>query len=111
MCNVPANLYDNGDCCLASIVEHYCHNTEMKDISGDCVCHEDNTRHPGLEGKGVFSKPFLQCKCVQDSPMEHGVNLQLFWVRFVNVIGTPHNLIVRKHYSMEIQESLQLFYY
>ena len=87
MCNVPANLYDNGDCCLASIVEHYCHNTEMKDISGDCVCHEDNTRHPGLEGKGVFSKPFLQCKCVQDSAMEHGVNLQLFWVRFVNVIG------------------------
>ena len=51
MCNVPANLYDNGDCCLASIVEHYCHNTEVKDISGDCVCHEDNTRHPGLEGK------------------------------------------------------------
>ena len=60
----------------------------------------------------IFSKPFLQCKCVQDSPMEHGVNLQLFWVRFVNVIGTPHNLIVRKHYgAMEIQESLQLFYY
>jgi hypothetical protein len=58
MCNVPQNFYDNGDCCLASIVEHYCHNEEVEDINGDCVCHEDNTIHPGLEGKGGFSKPF-----------------------------------------------------
>ena len=60
MCNVPQNLYDNGDCCLASIVEHYCHNKELEDIQGDCICHEDGTRHPGLEGKKIFSKPVLQ---------------------------------------------------
>ena len=51
MCNVPQNFYDNGDCCLASIIDHFCHNLDMEDIKGDCQCHEDNTRHPGLEGK------------------------------------------------------------
>jgi len=52
MCNVAQNMYDNGDCCLASIIEHYCHNEEVEDIAGDCVCHEDNTIHPGLEERG-----------------------------------------------------------
>ena len=58
MCNVAQNLFDNGDCCLVTIEEHYCHNEEVEDIIGDCVCHEDNIQHPGFEGKAYFSHLF-----------------------------------------------------
>ena len=64
MCNVPQNFYDNGDCCLTSIIDHYCHKVEEReDINGDCVCHEDSTRHPGLEGKVVTNRSGVLLFC------------------------------------------------
>ena len=53
MCNVPQNFYDNGDCCLPTIIEHVCDRDDRDDIGGSCICHEDQSLHPGLEGKEI----------------------------------------------------------
>ena len=38
--------YDMGDCCLEPINDHDC---------TDCICHEDNTRHVGINSKSSRS--------------------------------------------------------
>ena len=38
--------YDLGDCCLEPIED---------DVCTDCICHEDNTRHVGLNSKSSRS--------------------------------------------------------
>ena len=38
--------YDMGDCCLEPINDHKC---------TDCICHEDNTRHVGINSKSSRS--------------------------------------------------------
>ena len=39
-------VYDMGDCCLTPIKDQGC---------TDCMCHEDNTRHVGLNSKSSRS--------------------------------------------------------
>jgi hypothetical protein len=49
-CNDEANTadcgYDMGDCCMEPINDKTC---------TDCICHDDNTRHVGLNSKSSRS--------------------------------------------------------
>ena len=83
VCNDSPNRFDGGDCCLPSIIEDFCDKTgtEMVEIydngnphftwnyqishryvernwdAWSCVCNEDGTQHPGLEGKNTSAVP------------------------------------------------------
>ena len=45
--NVECN-YDGNDCCLPAIVDDFC---------SVCICHEDGTKHPSLNGGITFISP------------------------------------------------------